>query len=76
MMNKDDDDNVVVDVHATCKDHNERIYTCQSHTLCMNLLILIIFHTFVCMKWCDDLFRQVYRVKSNKFSLRTNIEPT
>ena len=45
IMNQDDD--VVDDVHATYKDHNEGIYKLTLNPICMNLVIMITFYIFV-----------------------------
>ena len=50
MMNQDDD--VVDDIHATYKDHNEDIYIYEHlNTLCMNLVVMIIFIYLLCMMY-------------------------
>jgi len=49
-MNQDDD--VVDDIHATYKDHNEDIYIYEHlNTLCMNLVVMIIFIYLLCMMY-------------------------
>jgi len=55
-MIKNKHDDVVDDVHATRKDHNEGIYIRTFNPLCMNLeIVLIIFYVFVL---CDFLLMQ------------------